>query len=285
MIRSLLLIVSICASSWMIAQCPAFTVILYDTDFEDGPGILSASGHPSWEHGVIGSTNWTGANCGSSSTPPTAAVSGTQGWGTKLNDCYDNSADTSTVGFTMDLSDPSLLSASLQFRSFYDIFTNWDYIFITVNGVQVYLNNTTDNSPGWIAQEVDLTQFLGSQAVEIEFHLYATTVVNRAGWYIDDLQVIVCSTDINTSIAATADQQQLRIWPNPSNGEVNVLPAANGGDVHHWRLLDSHGREVRNGGMLPAGSMSVLDLHGPAGLYVLEITGANGLARQRIVLH
>ncbi len=282
MARSILLYFTLCFSTWAAAQCAGTTIPIYVTDFEDGPGILIASDHPAWEHGVIGSNNWSGASCGSSSTPPTAAVSGTMGWGTLLNDCYDNSGDTSTVSLTVDLSDPALTSANLQFRSFYDIFTNFDYIFIHVNNVQVYMNNTTDNSPGWVTQVVDLTPFLGDATVDIDLHLFATTVVNRAGWYIDDLEVTGCIP--STSVADMGSVDRTRIWPNPSNGSVNVQIATGQGDVVSWRLLDGHGREVRRGGMLPAGAVSALELQGMRGMYVFEMNSAERSWHERIVL-
>ncbi len=283
MIRTILLFFTIGLSTWAAAQCPGTTIPIYVTDFEDGPGELVAGGYPSWEHGVIGSSNWTGVSCTHTPTPPTEAVSGTQGWGTVLNDCYDNSGDTSTVSLTVDLSDPDLSTASLQFRSYYDIFTNFDYIFIRVNGTQVYMNNTTNTSPGWITQVVDLTPFLGGQSVNISFHLYTTTVVNDAGWYIDDLEVTGCV--LSTAIAGPENTDRTRIWPNPSNGTVNVRIATGQGDVLSWRLLDGHGREVRRGGMLPAGAVSALDLHGLHGMYVLEMKNARNVWRERIVLH
>ncbi len=266
------------------AQCPDSTVVVYFNDFESGPGGLVVSGYQNWEHGVIGGP-WANVICEGTSVPPTGAASGTQGWGTVLNDCYQNSGAASIVGLTVDLSDPTFTSASLQYQSYYEVFTNFDYIYIEVNGTQVYLNNSTANSQGWLSEGVDLTQFLGNPAVNITFHMWATTVVNRAGWYIDDVTVTACRPNLSTSIADPDNAGRTEVWPNPSDGHLNVLPSARAGEVQEWRLLDSNGREVRRGGMLPVGVVSVLDLQGLRGLYILEMTGADSAWRERVVLH
>lgn len=282
--RSLLLLTALATFTMARAQCPDSTVVVYFSDFENGPGGLVASGYPDWEHGLIG--NWVGAQCsGTIFNPPPGAASGQRGWGTLLNDCYNNSGDTSVVGLTVDLSDPLFTSASLNYQSHFDVFTNFDFIFIRVNGTQVYLNNSTIYSQGWIPQTVDLTPFLGNAVVNITFHMYATTVVNRAGWYIDDVGVIACRPGLSTSVADQDGAPHTAVWPNPANGQLNVRPAASGGEVREWRLLDSHGREVRRGGMLPAGAVSVLGLEGLRGLYILELTGPEGAWRERVVLH
>ena len=164
---------------------------IYFSDFEADDGGLS--GTLDWEWG-----EYTGAVCDSSEPPP-AAYSGTHMWGTVLLGCYSNAGNnqSSCPGGNSDIRDDSILSLSLDLTGYVnatmtwwewdDFFTPWDYAQVYVNGVMVD-ENCSETPGAWEQKSVDLTPYVGLP-VSIEFHFMASTVVDDAGWYIDDLEI------------------------------------------------------------------------------------------------
>ncbi len=150
----------------------------YDFEANNG-GFVGAN---DWEWGVY---SWAGT-C-ETSYPPPSAHSGAHMWGTVLNGCYNNLGATSVLSFSADLT--GLTSSMLQWWDWYDVFETFDHSEVYVNGAQVYDRATTYVIPtAWEQHSVDLTPYVGG-VVTIEFRMYATAVVERAGWYIDDVLV------------------------------------------------------------------------------------------------
>jgi ABC-type amino acid transport substrate-binding protein len=176
---------------------PAPEDIIYFSDFEGDDGGLVGS--LDWEWGTFA---WNGATCDSSNYPPPAAYSGTDMWGTVLNSCYnnlgnnegyntcinENPADDSIVSFSVDLSGVS--AAELSWWEWFDLFLEWDWAEVRVNDQVVFQHcgGGFVQPTQWEQQVVDLTPFAGG-VVDIEFHMLASTVVNHAGWYIDDVMI------------------------------------------------------------------------------------------------
>lgn len=256
-------------------------VTVYATDFETDDGGFVESGGGDWEYGII-PVVITGTNCESATiNSPGGAHSGTKGWGTLLDDCHQNLGAFSSVGFTVDLSDPDFTSAEMEFANWFEVFTSFDYRRITINGVEVYRNDSVAMSNGWVIQTMDLTPYLGQASVSIVFDLWATTVVNRAGWYIDDVTVTACSS---TPQAITeGSSADFRAWPIPAKDVLQVELSTAMGSVHAWTLYDATGRVLAQG--VPAGndrfSIDVSKFHG---LGVLELRTATGAHRQRVVM-
>ena len=285
MIRTLPLITTIVAGSLALssmAQCPGGTVVtVFSSDFETSNGGFVESGGGDWEYGTIPVTI-TGANCESATiNSPGGAHSGTKGWGTLLDDCYQNLGAFSGVGFTVNLSDPNFTSAKMEFAHWFNVFTNFDYLRITVNGTQVYKNDTTELSTGWLMQTVDLTPYLGQANVSIVFDLWATTVVNRTGWYLDDVVVTACSSIIDG--IAESGNAGFRAWPIPASDVLQVEPSSAMGMVKAWTLYDATGRVMAQG--VPVGNDRFsIDVSAFKGLGVLELRTANGAHRQQVVM-
>jgi hypothetical protein len=150
----------------------------YDFEADDGGFV----GTNDWEWGTY---SWAGT-CGTAYPPP-GAYSGTNMWGTVLNDCYNNLGDFSVLSFSADLTGQS--SAILQWWDWYDVFETFDYGEVYANNTLVYDRATAYVIPTeWEQHEVDLTPYAGG-VVDIEFRMFATTVVERAGWWIDDVLV------------------------------------------------------------------------------------------------
>ncbi len=157
--------------------------VIFFSDFEGTDGGLVGS--LDWEWGAFA---WSGASCGSSSYPPSSAYSGTDMWGTVLNDCYNNLGDTSVLSFSIDLS--GVPAATLSWWDWYDVYETYDHGEVYVNGVEVYNCGADYVIPtAWEQHSVDLSPYVGD-IVTIEFRMWASSVVNRAGWWIDDVSVV-----------------------------------------------------------------------------------------------
>ena len=189
-------------------QSPAAPVVLpgdlvYFSDFEATNGGLLPTLDWTW-----GTYAWNGATCDSSNYPPASAYSGTGMWGTRLNTCYQNLGN--NAGFAecsnTNLADDSILTLSLDltgytgatmsFWEWYDLFSYWDWAEVYANGTPVlqHCESSFVQPTAWVQQVVDLTPFAGGP-VTIEFHMMASTVVNHAGWFIDDLAVNATGAD------------------------------------------------------------------------------------------
>jgi len=173
--------------------------VVYFSDFEaDNGGLI---GTLDWEWGTYAFA--AGANCGTyTPSPPAAPYSGTNMWGTVLNECYNgrgnnsgyntcvngNTADDSILTLVVDLT--GYADAQLSWWDWPDINQNFDWGEVYANGTVVFQHcGAGYTAPTtWVQQVVDLTPYVGG-SVTIEFHMMASTVVNYSGWYIDDLEV------------------------------------------------------------------------------------------------
>lgn len=173
--------------------------ILYFWDFEGTNGGFGAT--LDWEWGTY---SWIGNNCyGTEHLQPSSPHSGTDMWGTVLNNCYNNlgnnqgyatcvndvPADDSILSFTIDLTDATG-PVELSWWEWYDLFMDWDWGEVYANGDVVFQHcgGGYVQPTSWVQQTVDLTPYSGGP-VTIEFHMMASTVVNYSGWYIDDVMV------------------------------------------------------------------------------------------------
>ena len=146
-------------------------------DMEGGPG--------SWEHGGSGD-EW---ELGIPTYGPSAAHSGSTCWGTDLDDTYSNSAAAALIT-------PFTLSEGSQlfFWHWYDLESGWDdgSVMISSDGGETWTNITpggtyTGSSGGWIEEQIDLSGYSGD--VKLAFLLTSDSMVQKAGWYIDDVAV------------------------------------------------------------------------------------------------
>lgn len=162
----------------------------YFNDFEADNGGWEAVGFGDWEHGEVQSG--VGNQCGNPDDPePDGAFSGSNAWATILDGCYSNSGDNSILSQTFDFSG---LDAPIQMtvQQWLHVFGSFDTAELRVNGDQVFFEDSSTASDDWAPLTIDLSDYAGEAAVEIEFDVSASTVVNRAGWYIDDLQIQSC---------------------------------------------------------------------------------------------
>lgn len=267
-----------------MAQCPGSNVVtVFTSDFEANNGGLTVTLGSDWEYGEI-PVIIAGANCENSTfSSPGGAHSGTKGWATVLNDCYHNQSPSAfnTLNLVVDLSAADYVSAKLEFAQWFEVFTNFDYLVITANGVEVFRNDTLEDSNTWLETSVDLTPFLGQSVVTLSFKLWATTVVNRAGWYIDDVSVTACSNILQSIVEGSS--AGFRAWPVPAADKLYVEPSNAMGAVQAWTLYDATGRVLTEGAATGAGSFSIA-VAAFQGMGVLELRTTEGAYRQQILM-
>ncbi|MFU8829338.1 MAG: hypothetical protein ACNA8P_07880 [Phycisphaerales bacterium] len=212
-----------CAAA-VIAGCvgtaSAQVVDIYFSDFEntDGGWVGSGSGNfaGDWEY----EANYDPSLYAGAYQAVPSAFSGTGMWGTLMYDDHTNSGEFSYLRQTFDFS--GFTDVSLSFASWSHVFTNFDYTQVNVNGTLVASSRSTDpvqqltnESSGaltgqWVTETIDLSDFDGEAIVEIEFLLFATTVVNRPGWYIDDVRISGIPTPGTAGLVALAGLSAVR---------------------------------------------------------------------------
>lgn len=162
----------------------------YFSDFEADDGGWSSTGFGDWEWGEVVPDVDAGCDTAGAAEPD-GAFSGDNAWATVLDGCYTNSGDTSTLTQTFDFSG---LSAPIELSSWQwlHVFGPFDFAELVVNGDQLFLEEGATASSDYSLQAIDLSAYAGEPAVTIELSVFATTVVNRAGWYVDDVAITSC---------------------------------------------------------------------------------------------
>ena len=177
--------------------------------------------------GLIGTKDWewkptiafnkNHSKCDGSPTGPTKGKSGTGMWGTNINGCHsglgNDATNSSGTCTNKTITDDHILRfrvsipgnwtlVDLVFYHWVDINYphDWHEILIddgtgvkplktksdTVQGQ--YCKSTPTTPKDWVKENFYLDAYVG-KTVTISFHFMDTTVVNKAGWYIDDLEV------------------------------------------------------------------------------------------------
>lgn len=185
---------------------PSATRDLFNRDIE----VFFFSDFENDDGGLMGSLDWEWGDYAWSATPacfgaeshPSAPFSGARMWGTALNECYrdlgnnedhdtctnDVPEDDSILSLTVDLTNET--TAWLSWAEWYDVFLPFDWVEIRVNDAifaQVCGGDFAVPDQ-WVEKALDISAIAGRVAT-IEFHMMASTVINRSGWYIDDLAI------------------------------------------------------------------------------------------------
>lgn len=206
--------------------CPIGTVEtnFYFSDFEADDGGWVGSGAGAWEWGapVLGVFE------GCDTVPedePAGPFSGANVWATNLNGCYANAGAESLLSQTFDF---SALAGPIQLSwwNWYEVFVSFDMGEVLVNDAIVFEVTTTAPTGVYVEQTADLSALAGNAAVTIDFRLFATTVVNRAGWYVDDVAITYCgASDADVAIEKVADVSAV----SPGDPVTYTLTASNAG--------------------------------------------------------
>ncbi len=165
-----------------IAAATGMASAQYFSDFEANDGGLIGTGD--WQWGMPVGANGTDLG-GFGGNEPVGGFSGDNVWGTVLGGLHSASTVSTLTLAGQDLS----AAVSLSFYEWIDSGGNtFDQAKVFVGGTEVYLS---DGGPtnGWRLVEIDLSGFSGTGDITFEFS--TTGVVERVGWYIDDLGVAV----------------------------------------------------------------------------------------------
>ncbi len=179
----LLAFASVCA---LALPAAANADVIYSSDFEADDGGWTADA--TWD--TVGDWEWGEYDFGlytGGYNPPPAAYSGTHLWGTVLHGDYTNSGGESFLRQTFDFS--GYLDVEMKFANWAEVFYSFDTAILYANGAVVYERTVSDPPAAWEIISLDLSAYDGMSSVEFVFELHASTVVERAGWYIDDLTI------------------------------------------------------------------------------------------------
>ncbi len=187
----------------LIWNSPSPTGLTGVEDFElnDGGWVPSSNwsnplGDWEWTN-TYDVANWSPEYTGANIIPPPNCHSGTGMWGTKINTNYTNSGGFNYLTKTFNLS--GISEPQLRFWSWENVFGNFDYCQVAVNGTVIWGPSWDYTNTQWQERVVDLSAYAGMSEVEIQFQMYASTVVNYAGWYIDDVYVGPAQSKVTNS--------------------------------------------------------------------------------------
>lgn len=153
---------------------------IYMSDFEADDGGLVGTGDWEW-----GSPNGF-ADAPFGDPEPIGGNSGNNAWGTVIGGAH-NPSTVSTLTLNVDLSGTD--AAELSYYEWLDSGSNtFDTARTLVNGDELLL---ADGGPtaNWRLVTLDLANYVGQSSVDIVWEFSTTSVVERVGWYIDDVVV------------------------------------------------------------------------------------------------
>ncbi|MEQ8845292.1 MAG: PEP-CTERM sorting domain-containing protein [Phycisphaerales bacterium] len=168
------------------ASVAAAQSTVYFSDFEaDGGGWTASGVNGDWERGIpVGADG--SALGGSASSEPVGGFSGDFVWGTGIGALHGVGSDeqlSQNFDFT------GLTDISMSFQEWSDSGSSaFDMASVIVNGDQLYLSDG-NSMDAWREVVLDLNAYAGQSSVDITFNFTSTTVVERTGWYIDDVEI------------------------------------------------------------------------------------------------
>ncbi len=170
--------------------CDGDPQAFYFNDFEADDGGWAPYGVASWEWGAV--VTGVHENCGTvPEDEPDGAFSGENVWATNLDGCHPNAGDILGLSQTFDFSELEA-PIELNLQHWLDTFGSFDFANIFVNGNSEFFYDGSTPPTDYQQLAVDLSAYAGEPEVTIEFEVDVTTVVNRSGWYIDDVSILAC---------------------------------------------------------------------------------------------
>ncbi len=162
-----------------ILACGTAQADIYSSDFESDNGGFA--GTNDWEWGSP-----SGFAGRFSSTEPGSGHSGTRVWGTILGGNFSPST-VSSLSQTFDFTGASAIT--MTFWEWVDSGPNaFDRAKVFVNGNEEYWSDG-DSGDAWRQVTLDLSAYDGLAVVTVDFNFSSSTVVERTGWYLDDVAI------------------------------------------------------------------------------------------------
>lgn len=173
----------VCVAAAAAGFAPTVMAQPYFSDFELDNGGLLATGD--WEWGSPVGANGDALG-GFGGDEPTGGFSGENVWGTVLGGLHSPSTTSTLTLAGIDFS----LAETLSFWEWIDSGGNsFDQarVYVNIGGVRTEVYFSDGGPSTWREITADLTGFDGTGSIEWEF--ITTTVVERVGWYLDDVSV------------------------------------------------------------------------------------------------
>ena len=284
------------AARTSVATTTADIVPPWFDDMELGPApwwATSTGGVDEWQWGTP------------SVTGPPSCFSGTRCWGTDLSGTYDSGFDAALYPPPFDLT--GISRVDLKITHWFDIYgdappasqDDGGFLEISADGgstwnkiapaAGVLYGETMDfgspypngavfgqQSAGWVTSTWDLSGYVGG-VVQVRFRLWDDTSVgpNTAGWYIDDVSLLVPSLDlIPDTVASTSTRGATTVYPftvtnlqaSPDTFDLTATGVL-GWAVEFWDaadtalLTDTAGSPVPDTGVVPALGTYLFNVH------------------------
>ena len=137
-----------------------------------------------------------------------------------------------------------------------------------------------DQGNEWKNMSVDLSDYVG-KVIGLRFRGY-TGGKDKGDLALDDISI----SDV-TSIETNILNNNISVYPNPSNGLVNITIENVGRESFDLEIYDIYGRSVYTSMLMPANGeiVKALDLSGlPKGIYFMKAKTENGVYNSKLTL-
>ncbi len=189
-----------------------------------------------YQNSIVSNSDWNGNWDISNETFVSADFSLTD---SPFSEYQNQSTSICSLSQNFDLSTASF--AQVHFWAKWDIENDYDYVVFEVFDQNTwtplcgnYTNAGTndqivdaplyDGTQDWIYESVDLSAYYGIENIQFRFRLESDNFVTADGFYVDDFTVFIQSDSLTTSLnQLTAGKSAFKVFPNPSNGQINLL--------------------------------------------------------------
>ncbi len=140
-----------------------------------------------------------------------------------------------------------------------------------------------DGTSGWVQEEIDLTDFVGTNLL-LSFVLKSDGFVTGDGFYFDDMVITVMDIETETDELAAAKTKLIgKVYPNPAQTMIQVPVYAN--TEASIEISDLTGRSLLNQLVAPSETRFTVDVSNwDKGVYFVRISTANAAQVEKFVI-
>jgi carboxypeptidase T len=140
-----------------------------------------------------------------------------------------------------------------------------------------------DGTSGWVQEEIDLTDFVGTNLL-LSFVLKSDGFVTGDGFYFDDMVITVMDIETETDELAAAKTKLIgKVYPNPAQTMIQVPVYAN--TEASIEISDLTGRSLLNQLVAPSETRFTVDISNwDKGVYFVRISTANAAQVEKFVI-
>jgi len=202
---------------------------------------------------------------------------------------------------TIDLT--TAVAAHLEYYLRWEIEKNWDYAEVQVstngfsftplcgrythdgNSYQDYLQPVYDGfQKEWVKESIDLSPYLG-QSIYLRFHLVSDLYRQYDGFYFDDLKVKIINSSTAGIVSEKITSNNLVVYPNPSNGIINIQLDGNTNDLYTISISTILGEEIFSEGKEAKYLSEEISLKDKSpGTYFVSVKTADNVWTKRVII-